>query len=102
MILVFILLTTTFISIAFNSLPDVTIVVFDLSESTPTEIVVIMSVRVNNPSVVSMIPLGDLQMAMEYKGSFMGYLAAPNVSMYTQGKSHTPKFNILNLFKVLY
>jgi LEA14-like dessication related protein len=69
---------------AFNSLPDVTIVVFDLSESTPTEIVVVMSVRVTNPSIVSMIPLGDLQMEMEYKGAFMGYLAAPNVSMYTQ------------------
>ena len=76
---------TPFISIAFNSLPEVTIVVFDLSESTTTEIIVAMSVRVNNPSVVSMIPLGDLQMAMEYKGAFMGYLAAPNVSMYMQG-----------------
>lgn len=72
--------------IAFNGLPDVTIVVFDLTESTSTEIVVVMSVRVTNPSVVSMIPLGDLQLAMEYKGAFMGCLAAPNISMYTQGR----------------
>jgi LEA14-like dessication related protein len=76
--------------IALNGLPDVTIVVFDLTESTAEEIIVVMTVRVNNPSIVSMIPLGDLQLEMSYKGAFMGYLSAPSVSMIRQGQFTAP------------
>eukprot|EP00004_Rigifila_ramosa_P020511 TRINITY_DN5328_c0_g2_i1.p1 TRINITY_DN5328_c0_g2~~TRINITY_DN5328_c0_g2_i1.p1 ORF type:complete len:1056 (-),score=252.08 TRINITY_DN5328_c0_g2_i1:160-3093(-) len=66
----------------FAGLQGVVLEVFDLSQSTPTEVYVSLVVDVQNPSIVAIDPFGDVSFAMYYKGSYMGQLDATNIKIF--------------------
>jgi hypothetical protein len=63
---------------------------FSLATSTGTTAVANLTVRLTNPSVASILPLGDLQVGIFYQGSYMGAVTARNASL-------TPGPTTLNL-----
>eukprot|EP00002_Diphylleia_rotans_P003357 TRINITY_DN1229_c0_g1_i5.p1 TRINITY_DN1229_c0_g1~~TRINITY_DN1229_c0_g1_i5.p1 ORF type:complete len:1091 (-),score=250.98 TRINITY_DN1229_c0_g1_i5:266-3538(-) len=67
---------------AFNSFPNVELLVFDLTKSNATHINVDMQVNMYNPAVLNIDPLGNLEFDIVYKGARMGTLFAENVSVY--------------------
>lgn len=51
-----------------NGLPGVTLTKFDLTQSTPTQIIALVSVFIPNYSAFEIIPMGDLTFDMYYDG----------------------------------
>jgi len=61
--------------------PNVTVLVFDPSNSTPTTVFVELSVLLYNPAIVNIDPLGHLTFEIFYQGSYMGMVICPNASL---------------------
>lgn len=66
---------------AADGLRQVTLLQFDLSQSTDTEVIVDLEVAVQNPSIVSILPLGDLTFELYYEGAYVGMLVSWNASL---------------------
>ena len=66
---------------AAGGLQDVNLLVFDLTQSTPDTIHVILEVSIQNPSIVSIVPLGDLTFNLFYLGSGIGMMICDNATL---------------------
>jgi len=64
-----------------SGLNDVHLLVFDLTQSTPDYVFVSLQVSLTNPSIVNILPVGDLTFNMFYKDSFIGMMVANNVNL---------------------
>ena len=64
-----------------GGLQNVTLEVFNLKDSTPTEAVIEMVANVQNPSCTSITPLGDLSFDVVFDGALMGTLHAEDIPL---------------------
>mmetsp|Transcript_25913 Transcript_25913/g.53923 ORF Transcript_25913/g.53923 Transcript_25913/m.53923 type:complete len:1167 (-) Transcript_25913:43-3543(-) len=65
----------------FDGLDDVQMSVFDLTQSTPDQILVEMSVCLKNPSDISISNLGDMYFGVYYGESYMGNVTAESAKV---------------------
>ena len=64
-----------------GGLQNVTLEVFNLKDSTPTQAVIEMVANVQNPSCTSITPLGDLSFDVVFGGALMGTLHAKRIDL---------------------
>ena len=65
----------------FDGLNDVQMSVFDLTQSTPDEVMVEMSICIENPSDISIEDLGSLYFGVHYDGAYMGNVTSQTSKM---------------------
>ena len=65
----------------FDGLDDVQMSVFDLTQSTPDQILVQMSVCMKNPSDISISNLGDMYFGVFYGEAYMGNVTAESAKV---------------------
>ena len=70
-------------------LKDVELLKFDLSKSTPTQVVLDVTVSIFNPSIVNIVPLGDLTFDLYYDGGYVGQLVSLDASLLMGNNSLT-------------
>ena len=61
-----------------GGLKDVELLVFDMSRSTAQDVVLALQVRINNPSIFNINPMGNLAFDMYYNKVFLGSVYAYN------------------------
>lgn len=65
-----------------NSFPNITMKSYDMTRSNATHIFLDITVDINNPSVISLSPVGNLRMDIYYKDSLVGEASFHNVSFF--------------------
>eukprot|EP00520_Triparma_pacifica_P017740 CAMPEP_0118657522 /NCGR_PEP_ID=MMETSP0785-20121206/14065_1 /TAXON_ID=91992 /ORGANISM="Bolidomonas pacifica, Strain CCMP 1866" /LENGTH=1204 /DNA_ID=CAMNT_0006550449 /DNA_START=43 /DNA_END=3654 /DNA_ORIENTATION=- len=90
----------------FDGLNDVQMSVFDLTQSTDDDVIVDMSICIENPSDISIQDLGSLYFGVHYDGAYMGNVTSETSSMMiTRDDASDPEctaigpkaYNIINM-----